>query len=252
MLCKSGRKAIANAVMSLSRQRVGAFIVISRESDLNEEIERGDKLGEIMVSSSMIQTLFEGSSYSKGAMIIRDNAIISANSMLDIARRDDLIRSGAGNRHLAALQVTHSKDCIAIVVSGTTGKITVAGKVGRKLEYMYAMETKQMDIHNGIDEFELEHIIEGLMTNKKVTDEDLDNKRNGGKKLSKEERQEQIRQKREEKRLEAERKREEQSKKREAQKQNRKKGKGRKRKDVPADDEPVSRGFGGYDIDEFR
>lgn len=249
LLNKQGRKALADAVLQLSRKKEGAYIVIAREDTLEEEIGRGERLGELEVTSDMLQLLFqEGGAYSKGAVIIKDNAIVSANSMLDIAKRDDLIRSGAGKRHLSALHVTYAKDCVAVVVSARTGKITIAGKTGKKLEYMYAMPTKQMDIHDGLDEFEIEHLIEGLLENKKASDEDIEEKRkkaNGERKVSKEERQEQLRKKKEQKEKERHQKREELEKRKKAgEKRGSKKGK--------QEDPPVSKGFGGYDIDDFR
>src|SRR5690625_1449771 len=251
LLNLQGRKAVAEAVIQLSRQREGALIVIARESNLQEEIDRGETLGEIKVTSDMIQTFFqEGGAYANGAMIIKDNTIVAANSLLDIAKREDLIRSGAGNRHLAALQVTWAKDCVAVVVSATTGKITVAGKAGKKLEYMYAMDTKQMDIHNGIDEFELEHLIDGLLNNKRATEEEIEDKRkqqnDNYKALTKEERKQQI-----ERRKEKREKEKAQKPKKHADRR-KNGGKRKKKQEKTEETRPTSRGFGGYDTDYFK
>lgn len=214
LLDKEGRKGLAKACMELSRRREGAYIIIARESDLQDEIERGESLGEIKVTKEMIETLCkQGSEFNKGALIIKDNAIVSANSLLNIAKRDDLIRRGAGNKHLSALWVTHARDCVALVVSAETGGITISGKVGKRLSYNFSKKTKDMDIYEGMDEVELEYLIESLLSNKESNEQELSNKRTPKKKLTKEERQQELKEKQRQKELEREEKRKNRGKK---------------------------------------
>lgn len=240
LLNKEGRKAIAEAAIELSRKKEGAFIVIARESSLYEEAERGDILGEINVTSRMIQTLFQREGdYSKGALIIQDNKMIAANCMLDIAKKEDLIRVGAGGRHLAALHISYAKDCVVLVVSGSTGKITIAGKEGKNVKYKFAMETTQTNIHDGLNAFDIEKLIEGFLANKSVSKETLKKAENSqNKSLTKEERQQELK-----------RKKEEREKERQQRKENRKKGvkNPKTKKSKQKESEQVSRGFGGYD-----
>src|SRR5699024_1278547 len=82
---------LSGAVMTLSRRREGALIVISRKSDLEEEINKGERVGKLSINKNVIAELLkENSHFSQGAMIIRDNEILSLNVFLDMTNYQDL------------------------------------------------------------------------------------------------------------------------------------------------------------------
>lgn len=241
LIGKEERRAVAEAMMEMSRERVGFLLVIAKGSGLEEELESGEYIGEVRITKEMIRSLWrDGGKYNKGAMIIKDNLILTVNSMLPIGRRDDLIKAGAGSRHLAALGVTYANDCVALVVSATTGKITIANKNGKDLDYHYSLDTREHDIRNGIDVNELERRIEESLVGKPVKEV----KDGESKKLTREEREKQMKKKREEKQKKREQRKKEQQ-------ERRKKGKktgGTRRKKKEESEGEVSRGFGGYDL----
>ena len=121
---------IVKAVAILARQRIGALIVIQRQTGLREYIERGIEI-DSTVSSEIIQSIFfPKSPLHDGAIIIAGDKIVSASSILPVS--ESITPSELGTRHRAAIGVTENSDAIAIVVSEETGSISLA--VGGRLE----------------------------------------------------------------------------------------------------------------------
>src|SRR5699024_3031258 len=166
-----------------ARRREGAYINITRKSDLEEEINDGERIGSLSINKNVITELLkENSHFSKGAMIIRDNEIASMNVLTNMTNYSGLVRKGAGKRHLGAFWVASERDCIALVVSGTTGRITIASTEKKDLKYTYSLPTKETDITNGLDVDSLAAMIEGRLTGKNIEVEERNEK---GKKKTK-------------------------------------------------------------------
>jgi len=73
----------------------------------------------------MDETVKEFSSID-GAFIIRgDGVVVSAGSLIQAADYDHALPSGLGSRHAAAMAVTVATQCISIVVSSSTGQVTL-------------------------------------------------------------------------------------------------------------------------------
>jgi diadenylate cyclase len=73
----------------------------------------------------MDETVKEFSSID-GAFVIRgDGVVASAGSLLQAADSDHALPSGLGSRHAAAAAVSVATDCISIVVSSSTGQVTL-------------------------------------------------------------------------------------------------------------------------------
>jgi len=61
-----------------------------------------------------------------GAFIIRgDGVLISAGSLIHAPDYKHELHSGLGSRHAAAAAITQAVDCLCIVVSGSTGQVTL-------------------------------------------------------------------------------------------------------------------------------
>lgn len=149
---QESRKEVANAVINMARRKQGATIVIAREDNLDEEIMNGEELGDVFISQNTIEAYFNPRSSTKdGAIIIRDDMILSAGSRLPIAKSTDLERTGAGKRHLSGLGVVTKNDCMAIVVSGDTGTISFFGKIDGKINVDFALKLRDIDLHDGVD-----------------------------------------------------------------------------------------------------
>lgn len=61
-----------------------------------------------------------------GAFIIRgDGVLISAGTLIQAPMHEHTLPGGLGSRHAAAAAITQAEDCLCIVVSGSTGQVTL-------------------------------------------------------------------------------------------------------------------------------
>lgn len=125
---------IVKAATELSKTKTGALIVVERETKLGEIINTGTKL-DSSVSAELILNIFTPNTpLHDGALIVRDNKLKSAACFLPLTDNPNLSRE-LGTRHRAALGITEVSDCISVVVSEETGKISYAlsGGLSRNL-----------------------------------------------------------------------------------------------------------------------
>lgn len=118
------RDEIINAVMAMSLGRVGALIAIEREIKMKSYIERHIRL-DAQVSKDLLLTIFTPNTpLHDGAVIISEGRIAAANCFFPYPPLLEL--TPAGGRHLAAIGISQETDCLAIVVSEQTGKVSLA------------------------------------------------------------------------------------------------------------------------------
>ncbi|MBR2878032.1 MAG: diadenylate cyclase CdaA [Clostridia bacterium] len=117
--------AIKEAVGSLSLSKTGALIVVERETKLGEIIHTGTTL-DAAVSPQMLENIFfPNSPLHDGAVILKKGRIAAASCYLPLTN-DDSLNKQLGTRHRAAIGISETADCVAIVVSEETGKISLA------------------------------------------------------------------------------------------------------------------------------
>lgn len=172
LIRNDSRNELAKAIVTMARRRYGGIIVIARESGLEDEIMSGDYIGEMAIKQDYVEMLVHPESKAnRGAIIIKDDQIISANAQLPLTENKQLMSVGAGKRHLAGLGIVADKDCMAIIVSGETGAITMVGKFDDVLSVDFAMPLKEMDVVDGIDEdfikYRLEEYLKGTSRTEK-------------------------------------------------------------------------------------
>ena len=115
------------ASINMSRQKVGALIVLKRSTSLDDIIATGDKI-DANINQRLIENIFfKNSPLHDGAMIIADKRIKAAGCILPVSH-DLSIPKELGLRHRAAMGVSEDTDAVAIVVSEETGSISVAIK----------------------------------------------------------------------------------------------------------------------------
>ena len=113
------------ACMSMSRNKVGALIVIERGAPLNDIVDTGDRI-DAKINQRLIENIFfKNSPLHDGAMIISKKRIKAAGCILPVSHNQDIPRS-LGLRHRAAMGISQSSDAIAVIVSEETGHISVA------------------------------------------------------------------------------------------------------------------------------
>ena len=116
---------IVMACLSMSKQKVGALIVIERQVALREVIETGDTINADINQRLIENIFFKNSPLHDGAMIISHKRIKAAGCILPVAHDNDIPKS-LGLRHRAALGISQKSDCLAIIISEETGGISVA------------------------------------------------------------------------------------------------------------------------------
>jgi uncharacterized protein (TIGR00159 family) len=126
---------ICQAAIQLARGRVGALIVLERETGLKNYIEAGIPL-DAKVTSDLILSIFHPTSpMHDGAIIVRNVRISSAGCLLPISR-DPVIQKEFGTRHRAAMGLTHETDAVVVVISEERGEISLVhhGTLNRDLD----------------------------------------------------------------------------------------------------------------------
>ncbi len=132
---------IMNAVEYLRKSRIGALIVIERDVSLNDYIERSKGLYADISSDLLISIFFPRNPLHDGGVIIQGNKITSAGAVFPISLSNK-INKRLGTRHRAALGISEESDCIALVVSEETGKISIA--IGGELNYNLSIDDARM------------------------------------------------------------------------------------------------------------
>lgn len=128
--------AICTAVVDLSREKVGALIVIERSTKLGDFIKSGVVI-DASISSHLIRNLFFNKApLHDGAVIIRNSRVCAAGCFLPLSTKED-INKDLGTRHRAAIGLTEVSDALVIVVSEETGTISVSidGNLERNFNY---------------------------------------------------------------------------------------------------------------------
>ena len=125
---KEVKKMIIPLVMAsinMSRQKVGALIVIERNTTLDDIVATGDTI-DANINQRLIENIFfKNSPLHDGAVVIADKRIKAAGCILPVSH-DLSIPKELGLRHRAAMGVSQETDAVAIVVSEETGSISVA------------------------------------------------------------------------------------------------------------------------------
>src|SRR5262249_48330650 len=113
------------AVETMARASTGALIVVERDIGLRTFIESGVNM-DAMLSRDLLLAIFHpGAAMHDGAVIVQGDRIAAAACFLPLTT-NPAVTSTLGTRHRAAIGVTEESDCVAIVVSEETGKISVA------------------------------------------------------------------------------------------------------------------------------
>ena len=113
----------------MSQSYTGALIVIEKDIKLGEIINKGIQM-ESKISEQLLISIFNTKTpLHDGAVIIRDDRIMAAACLLPLTDNPNL-SADLGTRHRAALGITEVSDCIAIVTSEESGKISYANNGG--------------------------------------------------------------------------------------------------------------------------
>ena len=125
---------IIEAMQSMAAVKTGALIVIEQKVQLGEYEQTGLPI-DANVTSQLIINIFEKNTpLHDGAMIIRQNRILSATCYLPLSDNSEISKD-LGTRHRAALGLSEVSDAKIFIVSEETGAMSMAygGQIYRKI-----------------------------------------------------------------------------------------------------------------------
>ena len=119
----------------LASRRIGAIIVIERETGLRNYIESGIPLDSTVTYDLLLSIFQTESPLHDGAVIIQENRVAAAACFLPLTVNPRLSKE-LGSRHRAALGLTEESDAVALIVSEETGALSLAldGQIEHGLE----------------------------------------------------------------------------------------------------------------------
>ena len=132
---------IMNSIDYLRKTKIGGLIVIEREISLNDYIQKSKTLNAEISSELLISIFFPRNPLHDGGVIIQGNKITSAGAIFPISLNGK-INKKLGTRHRAALGISEESDCVAIIVSEETGKISIA--INGMLNYNLSLDDARM------------------------------------------------------------------------------------------------------------
>ena len=146
---------ILDASYIMAKAKTGALIVVEQAIRLTEYESTGIQL-DCIVSSQVLINIFEHNTpLHDGAIIIRNDRIVSATCYLPLSDNMGLSKE-LGTRHRAAVGLSEVSDALVIVVSEETGYVSVAqgGVLDRNIsreklrEYLEDIQNKRSDSHS--------------------------------------------------------------------------------------------------------
>ena len=125
MLSVQGVMPLVMACMNMSKNKVGALIVIERGAPITDIIDTGERI-DARINQRLIENIFfKNSPLHDGAMVISKDRIVAAGCILPVSHNQDIPKY-LGLRHRAALGMSQESDSLTVVVSEETGRISVA------------------------------------------------------------------------------------------------------------------------------
>lgn len=151
---------IIEATYSLSRQKIGALMIIEGETGINEIIQTGTQIGGKVTRQLLINIFIPNTPLHDGALVIRNTVIEAAACFLPLTENKNLSKE-LGTRHRAGLGVSEMSDCISVIVSEETGGVSIA---------------KNGQIYRSVGREYLRHVLESAMLteekNKRIFDKE--------------------------------------------------------------------------------
>jgi len=148
---REAAQEILLAISNLAQRRVGALIVVERKIGLRTFAESGVSL-DAAISRDLLCSIFEpGGALHDGAVIIQGSRITAAACFLPLTT-NPLLMTQLGTRHRAALGITEESDCLAVIVSEETGKVSIAAygeiEVDVSLERVESLLSERLQRHD--------------------------------------------------------------------------------------------------------
>lgn len=158
---------ITSAMEQLRKNRIGALIVVERDNSLHDYIEKSKKIYAEISSDLLISIFFPNNPLHDGGVIIQGDKITSAGAVFPTS--DNVkISKRLGTRHRAALGISEEMDCISLVVSEETGRLSMA--IGGELFYNLTLEELRLKL---LEELRPKKVIDYTEEGEEIDEEDM-------------------------------------------------------------------------------
>lgn len=115
---------VINSVFYLSKRRIGALVIIERDTGLRDFVESGFDLDATLSKELLISIFMPVSPLHDGGVIISKGRIQTAGCILPLTQ-NPYISKRFGTRHRAAIGLSEETDAIVLVVSEETQEVSL-------------------------------------------------------------------------------------------------------------------------------
>jgi len=115
---------LIGAASFMAKKRIGALIILERETGLKDYIEAGHDIDAHLSRELLISLFLHESPLHDGGVIVRRDRILTAGCVLPLTK-NPYISKRLGTRHRAAIGLSEETDAVVIVVSEERGQISL-------------------------------------------------------------------------------------------------------------------------------
>lgn len=141
------------AIKYMQSNKIGALMVLERDTSLANYINKAQKIYADISSALLCSIFYTNNPLHDGGVIIQGDQISCAGAVFPTST-STVISKRLGTRHRAALGIAEQSDCIAVVVSEETGRVSIA-------------EDSELTYNLSLDEVRV-RLLEGLTPNRKI------------------------------------------------------------------------------------
>ena len=142
---------LSDAAAAMAARKVGAIIVVERETGLQDVVETGIAV-DASPTAELLEGIFQpGGPLHDGAVVVRHGRVVAASCMLPTAINQQAVDPHLGTRHRAAVGITEQTDAVVVVVSEERGEISLAadGRLLRPLDRRRLENALATLLHSG-------------------------------------------------------------------------------------------------------
>ena len=161
---------IVKACFEMGRVKTKTLIVVEQNVTLAEYERTGIPVDAILSSQLLINIFEHNTPLHDGAVIVRENRIVSATCYLPLSDNMELSKE-LGTRHRAAVGISEATDSLTIIVSEETGKISIAygGQLHRNVN-ADTLKDRLSELQNKSGDEKRHKLWKGRSKNEKETD----------------------------------------------------------------------------------
>jgi len=116
---------IIRSVEHMQKSKIGALIVIEKNTKIGDIISTGVNLGADITAELLVNIFIPRTPLHDGAVVIRGNKVEAAGCFLPLSQNPDISKE-LGTRHRAGLGISEESDAVVVIVSEETGRISIA------------------------------------------------------------------------------------------------------------------------------